>query len=541
MNYPLITEYIEAIKAAEDNLDVLNYLRPVLGEDGEPIMSSGNFAVVFKMKDVHTGKLHAVKCFLKEQEGRSEAYRLIADEMEFVNSSYLTHIKYLDKELFVDTNVTYETEFPVLLMDWIEGLTLDKFIHKHIDNEYVLSILAYQFSRLAMWLLPQPFAHGDLKPDNIIVKEDGTLALVDYDGMYVPAMKGQKARELGSPDFRHPLRTDDDFNERMDDYSLICIALSLKAISLDPSLLSISQSNTGLLISEKDVRDIANSKMIKLLNSLTGEKDYIGLLGAFYICYANKDYSNISFNLINMIKPKKKKEILRFGYFTDSRDGNTYKTIKIGNQIWLAENLRYLPSINNGYHVYGYHGNSVAEAKRTSNYAEYGVLYNARAAQEACPQGWHIPSDEEWKNLEREVGVPIEEVDLFEDEATRIIPNRGKGIGSALLDVNSKCKHGSLIEQKNIDLGFNARLAGWITFHGKHESINELGRWWTTRILHKNDGRIYDYDFRTFRELLYEKSGIGNGFCAGLCCLSLRCIKDDDNDTYQSDTDILPF
>ena len=98
MNYPLISEYIEAIKAAEDYFDQLRNLRSVLGEDGEPVMTSGNFAVVFKMKDEQTGKLYAVKCFLKEQEGRAEAYRMIAEELEYVNSTFLTPIKYLDKE-----------------------------------------------------------------------------------------------------------------------------------------------------------------------------------------------------------------------------------------------------------------------------------------------------------------------------------------------------------------------------------------------------------------------------------------------------------
>ena len=81
MNYPLISEYVEAIKAAEDNFDQLKHLRPVLDDDGMPVMSGGNFAVVFKMKDEQTGKLHAVKCFLKEQEGRAEAYRQIAEEL----------------------------------------------------------------------------------------------------------------------------------------------------------------------------------------------------------------------------------------------------------------------------------------------------------------------------------------------------------------------------------------------------------------------------------------------------------------------------
>ena len=71
MNYPLISEYIDAIRLAEDNFDKLSNLRPVLDGNGNPIMSSGNFAVVFKMKEVKDGRYYAVKCFLKEQEGRN--------------------------------------------------------------------------------------------------------------------------------------------------------------------------------------------------------------------------------------------------------------------------------------------------------------------------------------------------------------------------------------------------------------------------------------------------------------------------------------
>lgn len=72
MNYPLISEYIEAIKSAEDNFGELSYLKPILGDDGLPVMTSGNFAVVFKMKDKQSGKFYAVKCFTKEQKGRAE-------------------------------------------------------------------------------------------------------------------------------------------------------------------------------------------------------------------------------------------------------------------------------------------------------------------------------------------------------------------------------------------------------------------------------------------------------------------------------------
>lgn len=274
MNYPLISEYIEAIKSAEDNFDELKYLRPVLNDDGMPIMSVGGFSVVFKMQDEQSGKFYAVKCFTKEQEGRANAYREIANELKDVSSSYLVSIRYLEKELFVDTVQTAETEFPVLLMDWVEGKTLDKYLRENLDDKYALEMLAYRFSQLAQWLIPQPFAHGDLKPDNILVREDGTLVLVDYDGMYVPAMKGQKARELGSPNFRHPLRTEDDFDEHIDIFPLLSILLSLKAISLNPLLLEEFGGTDRLLLSDKDYQDIVGSSIINRFLFLLSINDF---------------------------------------------------------------------------------------------------------------------------------------------------------------------------------------------------------------------------------------------------------------------------
>ena len=303
MNYPLISEYVEAIKAAEDNFDQLKHLRPVLGEDGEPVMTSGNFAVVFKMKDEQTGKLHAVKCFLKEQEGRAEAYRQIAEELEYVSSTFLTPIKYLDKELFVDSANSEDSEFPVLLMDWVEGQTLDKYIREHIDDQYELSLLAYQFSRLAMWLMPQPFAHGDLKPDNILVKEDGTLVLVDYDGMYVPAMKGQKARELGSPDFRHPSRTEEVFDEHIDDFSLASILLSLKAIALQPSLLEEYGASDRLLFSERDYRNLSDSNVMDAMKPLIQDAEIVTLQSLLQLTATPNNLSRESFRLFGISKP----------------------------------------------------------------------------------------------------------------------------------------------------------------------------------------------------------------------------------------------
>ncbi len=305
MKYPLISEYIESIKHSEDNFNVLSTLRPVYDEAGEIVMSSGNFAVVFKMKDESSGKLYAVKCFLKEQEGRDIAYQQITDELEYVASNYLCSIKYLQKELFVDSTVSSDTEFPVLLMDWVEGVTLDKYVHQHISDKYALQLITYQFCKMAAWLMSQPFAHGDLKPDNILVTEDGTLVLVDYDGMYVPAMQGQKARELGSPDYRHPLRTEDCFNEHIDDFPLALIGMSLKAIALDTSLLQNNAKSDSLLFSESDFKDIGECLMMKSLCALLNDAEFSKLYALFILAHSQQELSAVSFRLFLLNKVEK--------------------------------------------------------------------------------------------------------------------------------------------------------------------------------------------------------------------------------------------
>ena len=305
MNYPLISEYLESIKHSEDKFNVLSTLRPVYDEAGEIVMSSGNFAVVFKMKDESSGKLYAVKCFLKEQEGRDTAYQQITDELEYVSSNYLCSIKYFQKELFVDSTVSSDTEFPVLLMDWAEGVTLDKYVHQHISDKYALQLITYQFCRMAAWLMSQPFAHGDLKPDNILVTEDGALVLVDYDGMYVPAMQGQKARELGSPDYRHPLRTEDCFNEHIDDFPLALIGMSLKAIALDTSLLQNNAKTDSLLFSESDFHNIGECLMMKSLCSLLNDAEFSKLYALFLLAHSQQELSAVSFRLFLLNKVEK--------------------------------------------------------------------------------------------------------------------------------------------------------------------------------------------------------------------------------------------
>ena len=302
MQYPLISEYVKAIQDAGDNLEELAHLTPVLDDHGEPYRSSGAFAVVFKMQDKSSGKYYALKCFTEEQQGRAEAYRQIADELDLLDSPYITSVKYMEKELFVDSQCE-EDEFPVLLMDWVDGETMEAYIAANYHNQSAMSMLCYRFGKMAAWLHTQSFAHGDIKPDNIIVRPDGSLTLVDYDGMFVPSMKGSKSPTIGTKDFSHPLRTMDDFDETIDDFSLASIALSLKAISMNSTLLDTYGASDRFLFSENDYRNPSNSKVISALQELMCDKDFYTLYSLFMLALARKELSTCSFRLFIGEKP----------------------------------------------------------------------------------------------------------------------------------------------------------------------------------------------------------------------------------------------
>ena len=302
MQYPLISEYVKAIQDAGDNLEELAHLTPVLDDHGEPYRSSGAFAVVFKMQDKSTGKYYALKCFTEEQEGRADAYRQIADELDLLDSPYITSVKYMEKELFVDSQCE-EDEFPVLLMDWVDGETMEAYIAANYRNQSAMSMLSYRFGKMAAWLRTQSFSHGDIKPDNIIVRPDGSLTLVDYDGMFVPSMKGSQSPTIGTRDFSHPLRTVDDFDETIDDFSLASIALSLKAISMNSKLLDAYGASDRLLFSENDYRNPASSKVISALQELMCDKDFCTLYSLFMLALARKELSACSFRLFIGEKP----------------------------------------------------------------------------------------------------------------------------------------------------------------------------------------------------------------------------------------------
>ena len=302
MTYPTISEYIESIKYAEDNFATLTDIRPVLNADGYPIMSSGNFAVVFKMRSNKNDKIYAIKCFTREQEGRDEAYEKISDELSKIDTPFFLKTQFLKNELFVNSNSSNVSDFPVVVMEWVDGKPLDRYIHDLVTANKSLELLICRFIRLTKWLVPSKFAHGDIKPDNIIVKDDGEIVVVDYDGMYVPAMKGQCAREYGSSDFRHPERKTQGFNARIDDFSFASILLSLVAIEYDNDLYRKYSAKDRLLLSESDYVNLQKSEFLKEI-SLSDNSDLNIALSFFLLAYSTVDLS-LCIDILNKLEDR---------------------------------------------------------------------------------------------------------------------------------------------------------------------------------------------------------------------------------------------
>lgn len=204
------------------------------------------------------------------------------------------------------------------------------------------------------------------------------------------------------------------------------------------------------------------------------------------------------------------------GSFTDTRDGNVYNYIGIGSYIYMAENLRYLPSVSppstpsttydctlSYYYVYDYNGTSVSEAKATSNYNDYGVLYTWAAAQEVCPDGWHLPSSAEYQDL------------------MRYIANQGYSMSSAGEALKATTSWNDDGNGANV-FGFNAMAAGYrgaSTSQSGFYGLGENTNFWTTGQGSPGSGTIMYIWSSTDDVWLGTSSDCMSG-------QSVRCVKD---------------
>lgn len=205
---------------------------------GRMCYTVGNSAIVFRVR--HEGHIRSLRCYMHPPRHLAEIYgeRLLPQELYLYDSPR--------SGVWVD----------VVLGDWIEGATLHEAVAEAAAAEDTARLrqLAAAFDRLAARLTSDDWAHGDLKPENIVVDSSGRLHLIDLDAMYLPAFAGEASPELGTAAFQHPARTIRDFNASLDDYPAALISTALHALALDPTLYVRYPDADGLLFSPQHIR-----------------------------------------------------------------------------------------------------------------------------------------------------------------------------------------------------------------------------------------------------------------------------------------------
>lgn len=230
---------------------------------GLPRAASGNYASVFYFTTPE-GYRYAVRCFRKHVDDRQSRYGAIGEGMSEVRSSWKVPFRYFPDEVTVGGR-----SHPIMCMEWVQGVGLDRFVEEHLDDPAQVRATADAFLRLAVDLRSRGIAHGDLQHGNILVTPKG-LRLIDYDGMYVPALAGHEAVELGHRNYQHPQRKGrpEFFGPSLDDFSVWVIYLSLVAVAAEPALWSsLGGGDECLLLREEDLRNPGESNALRLLSA----------------------------------------------------------------------------------------------------------------------------------------------------------------------------------------------------------------------------------------------------------------------------------
>lgn len=229
---PSINQYLSSLSAISKTTRTLGDFEVEKDMYGEIKFRSGNNAVVFKIRK--DGKQMMLKCYFKHHRDLSYIY----DYLNNIQDPLLHHAELLKNELFVFGHLGDGQHFDVVVAEWVDGNTLETEI-KRCGAEYGskgFARLSETFDKMALELLRRDWAHGDLKPENIIVHENGNMSLIDYDAMYIPGTNNVSSFEIGTPGYQHPLRDAKSYDKDIDDYAIALISASLKALEYSPEL-----------------------------------------------------------------------------------------------------------------------------------------------------------------------------------------------------------------------------------------------------------------------------------------------------------------
>ena len=245
----------------------LQDFKPVTSNDGTPMYVSGGLGIVFKLQHKsNKNDIIALKCFVRIPPDQKKRYKKISEYINNNRLPYFVQFKYFEEK---DGIVVNKVSYPVLMMQFVEGELLSTYLNNNLYNSNKLKEISEKFLKMLSDLKKINIAHGDFQEGNIMVSGND-LKLVDYDGMYVPPLQGEKSIEYGLPNYQHPKRfSGEDFGPYLDNFSGWVIYLSIVALIYKPSLWTqFKAGNKQLLFTQYDFLNPDRSAVIKELEKI---------------------------------------------------------------------------------------------------------------------------------------------------------------------------------------------------------------------------------------------------------------------------------
>jgi hypothetical protein len=282
MSWPVSQDYNEAIQTPASSFADPELRAGTVATNalGIPMPRSGNFADVYEMR-CPGGARWAVKCFTRQVVGLRERYQEISRCLTAAGLPFTIDFTFQEEGIRV-----HGRWYPVLKMQWVEGLTFNEFVRQHLDKPAMLDSMFHIWGRMAQRLRGSRIAHANLQHGNVLWVPGSTanavaVKLIDYDGMFVPGLAGKPSGEVGHPSYQHPQRLREaTYSPEVDRFPLLLIATSLRGLRVGGRALWERYDNgDNLLFRESDLAEPGSSPLLRELEAV-GEPKTRALVGA---------------------------------------------------------------------------------------------------------------------------------------------------------------------------------------------------------------------------------------------------------------------
>ena len=256
MPWPGITDFSEAVQNPRLCFrgTELEPGQVSLNQRGMPLVFSGAFACVYPVSVGN--QTFAVRCFTREVSDQQARYGELSSYLLNVLPPSFVHFEYVEQGI-----VLRGDWYPIVRMQWVEGELLNRFVGSRLGQPDILRRVAAQWrGGPAASLRGLRIAHNDLQHGNVLVQGDGSIRLVDYDGMFLPKFRGERSPELGHKNYQHPERSSEHYDESVDNFPSLVIYISLLAIASDPGLWDFHDED-NLVLTRNDYADPGSSEV----------------------------------------------------------------------------------------------------------------------------------------------------------------------------------------------------------------------------------------------------------------------------------------